>query len=498
MLFPVVATSALAILAVAEISTWRFHADHVLGTSLDVTAVSDNRATAMIAVSALRAEINRLEMLLSNWRTDSEIARLNAAETMPVSPDLYAVLTAAARWRERTAGAFDERLGAISQLWRQASSAGEATIDRTLLATRLEAARQPLITKDDGRTVTRPAGLLVGTDGLAKGFIVDAALDAARRVVPGLRGLMIDIGGDIRCWGQAPTAAGWQVGVSRSGCLDDNAAPSQILNLIDQAVATSGPGARDLQIGDRTVSHLLSPFSGMPAKEVTSATVVAGTAADADAFATALAIMPAGDGIALADRLPGIEASVTTRDGFSLDSRGWSGLRVAQSSTPAQIIPVQARAQREQPWPSGFALQIQYEVPTIRGGTYRRPYLAIWISDERQRVVRTVLLLGRRPYWQDSNYLWWRRQGPDATAVVEAISRPTRAPGRYTTTWDGKDDDGRPVPPGRYTVNIEAVRQFGGHTAVSRTLSLGTEPLEQSIPADDEIGATRLRYGRSE
>ena len=138
MLFPVVATSAIAILAVAETSTWRFHADHVLGTSIDVTVVSDNRATAMITVSGLRAEIVRLELLLSGWRPDSEIARLNAAESMSISPDLFAVLTAAARWRERTAGAFDARLGAIIQLWRQASAAGEATVDVTLLATRLE------------------------------------------------------------------------------------------------------------------------------------------------------------------------------------------------------------------------------------------------------------------------------------------------------------------------------------------------------------------------
>ena len=110
--------------------------------------------------------------------------------------------------------------------------------------------------------------------------------------------------------------------------------------------------------------------------------------------------------------------------------------------------------------------------------------------------MRTLLLLGGRPYWQDSNYVWWRRQGGDAAATVEATSRSTRAPGRYTVTWDGKDDGDRPVRPGRYTVNVEAVHQFGGHDHASASLLLGAEPTEASIPAEGEIGVTRLRYGR--
>ncbi|PZR12954.1 MAG: DUF2271 domain-containing protein [Azospirillum brasilense] len=491
------AASTLALFAAADAAPWRFHADHVLGTSLDMEVVADRPLIASLAEQTVLAEIGRLDRLLSGWRGDSGLAALNAVGgSLTVSPELHEVLAMAARLRTRTGGAFDERLGEVLRLWREAGGPAGREPDAAALQAALALARQPVRLVAAALQVTRPAGLSFALDGLAKGYIIDAAVAAARRAVPGLQGLMLDIGGDLRCWGRAPTEAGWRVGVSHPGQLREGGALLDVVRVADCAVATSGTGERDHSVGGRKLSHLLSPFSGLPSEGVASATVVAGTAAEADALATALAVMPPARGIALADGLPRVEASIVTASGERHVSAGWSGMVVPYTPSSGATL-VQGRGGQTSPgWPSGFELEIQYEVPVIRGARYRKPYVAIWIGDERGRLVRTVLLLGGRPYWQDSNYVWWRRQGGDAAAMVEAISRPTRAPGRYTVTWDGRDDSGRPVGPGRYTVNVEAVRQFGGHDHASTPLSLGTEPTEGSIPAEGEIGATRLRYGR--
>ena len=492
------ATSTLALFATAEATPWRLHADHVLGTSLDLVVVTVHPLAAALAERAVRAEIDRLDTILSGWRGDSDLAALNAsAAPLAVPPALRDVLVLAARFRALTGGAFDERLGEVRRLWRDLDGGARPAPDPALLAAALEAARQPVPRHDAERRVTRPVGLTFALDGLAKGYVIDAALDAARRTVPGLRGMMLDIGGDLRCWGQAPAREGWCVGASHPDRLRQGDRPLDVIRIADQAVATSGRGERDLTVGGRKRPHLLSPFTGLPAEGIASATVVAASAMEADALATAFAVLPPERSVALADASPGVEASIVTSQGRRHLSAGWAAMVVPVQQGGGPVIPPQGRAGQGGPaWPSGFDLEIQYEVPAIRDARYRRPYVAIWIGDERGRLVRTVLLLGERPYWQDSNYLWWRRQGAEAAAAVEAISRPTRAPGRYTVRWDGRDDDGRPVPPGRYTVHVEAVRQFGGHGHASTTLTLGTEPIEGAIPADGEVGATRLRYGR--
>lgn len=492
--------------AAGEARSWWFHADHVLGTSLDLHVRATDEAMALIAAGAAKAEIARLDAVLSGWRDDSELAALNAAPTMQVSEDLFRVLEASERWRERTGGAFDGRMGEVMRWWRHAADTVQRPVKDDSLELAVVRAGAPVRLEPEERIVSRPAGVMFALDGLAKGYIVDAALAAARRASPGLTGLMIDIGGDMSCWGQAPGAGGWRIGISDPAHLDDNAAPLAVLRLSGKAVATSGRGPRDFRVSGRSYSHLISPCTGLPAEDVVSATVVADLAADADALATALSVMPPDEGLALADRLPGIKASLVAADGRRFMSRGWNELTAADHRLAGRLQPatsaapvVLAQAARPPPaaaWPDGFSLDVQYEIPASDRGRYRRPYVVIWIADERRRVVRTLHMLGGRPGWQNDNYVWWRQAGGQAPALVDVVSRPTRAPGRYTVSWDGTDDQGRRVPQGRYVLHVEAARQYGGHSHRSSELSLNTTALERALPGEGELGATRLTYGR--
>ena len=69
--------SVLAIVVPAQTGAFHFHDDHVLGTSLDITAVGKDELAAALAVGAIRAEIARLDKVLSGWRNDSELHALN-------------------------------------------------------------------------------------------------------------------------------------------------------------------------------------------------------------------------------------------------------------------------------------------------------------------------------------------------------------------------------------------------------------------------------------
>jgi thiamine biosynthesis lipoprotein len=462
-----------------ETPVWRLHDDHVLGTSLDVTVVAGTRAGATAAATAARAEIDRLDAILSGWREDSELSALNVADERVVSPELFALLRQAEDWRVRTGGAFDGRLGAASAAWR-AGQSGDARLVRASLA--LDPAT---------RRVARPDGMKIDLDGFAKGHIIDRAVAAARAASPDVKGVMIDIGGDLRCWGASPGGEDWRVGVADACETADNAAPAQILNLKSGAVAFSGRGMRDLLVDGERAGHLLDPATGRPATTTLGACVVAPKAADADALSTAFSVMEPRAAMAMADRLPGVEALVYAADGRRYASAGWRTLADTRGGQEAQLI----RVQNGGGWPKGFEVAIGYEIPKISVGNYRAPYVAVWITDENKQLVRVVTLLGDNAKWIPDNYVFWRRYGRKA-AGVEGTARPTRAPGKYSLVWDGKDQAGKPVAQGKYTIHVEAVREHGGHSYVSSDLELRAAPVTAQIAGKDELGGVTLRYGK--
>lgn len=458
--------AALVAPAQAESGTWRFHADHVLGTSLDLAVVADKPVAAALAIDAARTEIARLDKILSGWRSDSELIALNAADSLRVSPDLFAVIAACERWRTISGGAYSARIGKLL-----------AACDAALAA-RIQNADIRL--DGDTRTIHRPRDVVFAVDGLAKGYVIDRAL-AAARCVPGIDGMMVDIGGDLKCWGTAPGGGNWRIGVVEPGEAFDNAVPHSHLLVSNQAVATSGRSSR----GQLT----LSPATGAPASHIAYATVVADQAADADALATAFSVLPQEQSLALADRLPGVAARLVATDGTPAVSKRWPQLCAAAPVQMAQAVEAQ--------WPAGFGLNIEYEVPKISTGAYHNPYVAIWITGEDRQLVRTMLVLGKETRWREENYIYWRRFGRNDAKLVDSVSRPTRAPGTYTIKWDGLDDAGKKVPQGKYVLNIEASREKGGHSVQRLELSLGADGAVVEAKPDGEVGKVRASYGKS-
>jgi thiamine biosynthesis lipoprotein len=479
--------------AQAEQQAFRFHLPHVLGASLDMAVTSADVADALAAYEAARAEISRLELVLSGWREDSELAALNRSTEADVSEDLFQVIALAEGWRAKTGGAFDGRLGALEALWREAAATC-ASVDATQAAGIARAARSACVGIDPlTRTVSRPEGAVFALDAVAKGYIIDRALEAARAAAPGVEGLMVDIGGDLRCWGEAPAGQGWTVAVADPAALQDNARPAALLRIRDGAVATSGRGMRDRMVDGRAWSHLFSPARGIPAEGIASATVFAASAADADALATAVAAVTPAEGLAMVESVTGAEALVIDDSGARHATSGWTTLA---RDPPARLIRTAAAAAAGPAWPAGFAVTIDYQLPRPAGSKIYSPYVAIWVTDEDNRLIRVVTMLGNDLDWINQNYIWWRRFGRARPQLIDAVARPTRPAGRYSAVWNGRDDAGAPVAQGRYIVHVEVVREYGLHSYQAMPIALMAAPAQATGMAQDEIGATLVRYGR--
>ena len=281
----------------------------VMGTSCTLAAVvpGRRRAEARAVLGEVESAIRAIEGRMSSWLDASEISRLNGAPAgrkVTLSPATLTVLCAARDAAEATDGAFDVTCRPLIELWREAGQHGELPD-----ATQHKAARAL-----SGWELIRllPAGVVKQSDtarvdlgGIAKGYAIDRAVAILRRA--GLSGGLVDIGGDLACFGKPAEGQFWSVDLQDPFAIE----PLATLQLREGAVCTSGNYERFTRIDGRRYSHILDPRTGLPADAAPSVTVIAESAMTADIWATALSVLGP-DGLR---QLPeGVEALMVTGD----------------------------------------------------------------------------------------------------------------------------------------------------------------------------------------
>ncbi|MCH7341039.1 DUF2271 domain-containing protein [Acinetobacter higginsii] len=473
--------------APVQTPSYSFHQDHILGTSLDVVVTTVHQKDAEKALQAIQNEVARLDKILSVWRDDSEISQLNREQQIEASSELYEVIAACEQWRSATCGGFDARLGQLIQLWEQSHQVHNLD-DQTQEALLSQLKTQSIELNPKTKQIKLDSAVKIAPDAYAKGYVIDRALIAAKQAVPYLQGILIDIGGDMRVWGQSPQQAGWKIGIQDPNERFDNTAPTQVLNIKDQAVAFSGQGYRSL-VGQ---SHLLNPQTGMPIQTVEQCVVVGQCAADADALATALTAMSPQKGMQLIEQLVGFEAQLVATDGSRYQSSGWSTL--LDANQPAIMRHVAANGAATA-WPKGYQAQIEVNIPKLAVDNYRAPYVSVWVTDSDKKLVRTLAVWGKDEKWINSNYVWWRRYGRQMPNL-DAVAKPSRQPGQYRLAWDGKDEAGKAVDAGKYLIHIETSREHGDHSYQSFELEVGPKAVTKTLPAQAEIGTLKLNFQR--
>lgn len=487
-LLAIACLGAVSLPAVADLQAFSRHRERVLGTSFDLVVMAETEIAADRVEAAILNEIDRLATILSNYDAGSEVSQLNTKAEAVVSSDLIKVLTTCEALRKQTNDAVSCRIGQAISVWNQAEEM-QAIPDRANLRLIAGQARRAGVAIDKATgTVARPEPVAFRTDALAKGYIIDKALEAARKAAPDAEGVLINIGGDQRAWGAGPHAGKWRTGISS---LPASASKTRggmpVLGFSSGALATSGTGPRDRVIGGEHFGHILSPVDGWPAGGKLQASVYAQDAMTADALATALMVLDISDALELIEGMADVEALIVADDGRLYSTSGWAALEDDKISPVSAIGPSS--------WPEGYQLVVDLEVPDLKVSKYERPYVAAWIADANRNLIRILMLAGDEPRWMEENYYWYRRFGRKAGSLVDAMSGPTRRPGVYSLVWDGFDDDGGAVPPGDYILHVEAAREHGDHQHSSIDLPLSGGAFTESIPAETELGEIRVRFG---
>jgi thiamine biosynthesis lipoprotein len=274
-----------------------------MGTLCDVVVHAADSASAGRAAAAALDEIARLEQVMSSWRSESELSRLDgsAGRAYDCSPDLFAVLDSAVAYAQATRGAFDPTVEPLLIAW-DLRGAG-----RVPTAAEREAARARVgwqrLRLDRGRKVAQlENGAAVDLGGIGKGFALDRAAERLRAL--GVDSALLNFGGELCAFGPAIDATrqrGWTVTLADP---TDRLRPVASLVLERGAVSTSSQGERGFIAGGRHYGHVLDPRSGLPVESRASVTVVASSATRADALSTAFLVAGRDSARAWAERHP--------------------------------------------------------------------------------------------------------------------------------------------------------------------------------------------------
>jgi thiamine biosynthesis lipoprotein len=251
-----------------------------LGARAQIVIDHADRDAADDALAASRDEIERLEALFSLFRTDSAVARLNASGRLDApAGDLLQVLSIAAAVHTASGGAFDPTVQRLWQAYARHFTQGDAESELSLHAA-LQNVGFTNVRFDADSVAFAHKDMALTLNGIAQGYITDriAALLRAR----GFKHVLVDIG-EIRAIGPRRDGRAWRVPIAGS---------SRTVGLRHRALATSSCLGTTFDDAGQ-VGHILDPLSGRPAGGRRQVTVLAPTAALADALSTALCVLPA-------------------------------------------------------------------------------------------------------------------------------------------------------------------------------------------------------------
>jgi thiamine biosynthesis lipoprotein len=291
-----------------------------MGSYFEVRLAANTPGAADLAGRVLD-RIDELETQLTVYRDDSEVSRLNASAHLgpvEVEPGLFRLLELALGLGEATGGAYDVTTGALSQAWGFFKGPRRVPDPQTLADARARTGQHHLTLDPERLTVTFDrAGVAINLGSIGKGYAIDRAVEVVRdhwwptsALIHGGRSSLFALGSPPGQFGGR-----WPIAV-RNPFQPET--PLGVLRLRNRGMGTSGTDFQHFESEGRIYGHILDPRTGEPAFGPASVTVLAPTAAEADALSTAFYLLgaePAASYVAAHPEIGAIFVDEGTADG---------------------------------------------------------------------------------------------------------------------------------------------------------------------------------------
>lgn len=287
----------------------------LLGTMVNIKAVADDPAIARRAIRACLDRMESLERILSLFKPDSQICRLNQDGCLTdAHPALISLIRQSVELGELTNGAFDITIKPLLGVYQ--TNPGKLPSARQIdLA--LKSVDYRKIHWQDDTVALLEDGMAITLDGIAKGYIIDQGAAVLKEY--GFSNVVIEAGGDLVGLGHKAPGSAWVIGIqsprSEVGVLQTTH------SLQNQALATSGDYMQAFT-SDYSQHHILNPHSGHSSPELASVSIIAPSAMLADGLATAMMVLGR-EGLVLVEDLADCEAYAVTKEAQIIKTSGW-------------------------------------------------------------------------------------------------------------------------------------------------------------------------------
>ena len=294
---------------------------YLMGTLVFVTGVAPDEATAKTAVAEGLGEIRRIEQLMSTWKPNSELSKVNAASgkrPVHVGKENMEVLKTSLRMAALTEGGFNIAVGPAVTAW-NVSQEGRIPSQEELNTIRPFTSLANVVIDEQAETVfLKQEGMQVDVGGIGKGYTADLVVEVMQQA--GATAGVVALSGDIKTFGRMPDQERFVFGIQHP-----RKEQGEILGQIElenEAVSTAGDYQRFIMKDGIRYHHILDPSTLQPARGCQSVTIIAKDGIMADGLDTGIFVMGSEKGMALIESLPDVEGVIVNAVGNVMISSG--------------------------------------------------------------------------------------------------------------------------------------------------------------------------------
>lgn len=264
---------------------------NAMGTVFAIYLYAQDGEHAQASFEAAFDEIERLEEALSNYRTSSELSRINrlaARQAVTTDPEVFGLLETSLTYSQRSDGAFDATVGPLMRAWSFFRGEGRCPKDEELRSA-LENVGSKKVQLDPTRRTVRFAtpGVELDLGAIGKGYAVDCVVRVLREA--GVAAALVDAGSStLYAMNAPPGKNGWTVRVPRPG---DRSQTVSTVTLRNESLSTSGSYEKFFELDGRRYCHVMDPRKGTPVQGVLQTTLIASDGTTTDALSNAMFVM---------------------------------------------------------------------------------------------------------------------------------------------------------------------------------------------------------------
>jgi len=328
---PVLLCAVLLVWAFPAQAEWLSRDEAIMGTAIRVQLWSDDKVAGEAAIDAVMEEMHRIDREMSPYKPESELSKINreaADHPVPISAEMFDILSRSIEFSKLSGGAFDITFSSVGYMYdyRRHVKPTDSEIQKALPGINY---RHLLLDKDKQTIRFARHGVRIDLGGIGKGYAVDNCIAILKK--RGITHALVTAGGDSRVLGDHEGRP-WMVGI-RDPRRKDNVVA--VIPLINSAISTSGDYERFFEVNGVRYHHILNPKTGRSAMGVHSASVIGPDATTTDGLTKPVFILGPEKGLQLIESIPGVDAVIIDDKGRMFYSSGLQDKRREVSISPA-------------------------------------------------------------------------------------------------------------------------------------------------------------------